>query len=164
MPTLPNNVAITEPTPEDIHSSTAVAAIDIKKGDAVEQFTYILLPWRIRDRDPRVGFLHQTAFTTKCGCMECSVYGTAFMTTSGYPRLYKHSKEPNTQILFPNIKDEDLEKNPSPPPPIGLALALKDIVKGEEITVDYKTVYSPAHPINMENLPDSPVVKEEVSL
>jgi len=156
---LENNVQlniISDDEDKSKHTPNPVAAIDIAEGDIVEQFPFVTLPWRTRDRDSRVGMLHSLSFTKPCECMECSVYGTSFIVSSGYSPMYKHSETPNTKILFPDITEEDRKNKVPTPAPIGIVIAIQDIKQGEDLTLDYSKVYSPAHPLVRKSLPTNP--------
>ena len=109
----------------------------IKAGDPVEEFVFRQCPWRTKDLDPRVGFLHQVSFMRSCACGMCRQHGVPFLLMGGNATIYTHSTTPNAEVRLP---EED--QIPTNNMLIGALVAATDIQKDEEISINYALQYS----------------------
>ena len=123
----------------DTDESFAVFATqDIKQGGIVEEFIFRQSPWRALELDSRAVFFHNTALLAHCPCTFCRRHGAPFILPAGNVSTYTHHSNPNAEIHLP----EEGTVVPTNGMLVGGITALRDIPKGEMITVNYALHYS----------------------
>jgi hypothetical protein len=133
---LTNNTYIdTVNTPE---SFSVFATEDIKQGAIVEEFIFRQSPWRELELDSRAVFFHNTALLAHCPCNFCRQYGAPFVMPAGNVSTYTHNSNPNAEVHLP----DEGTVIPTNGMLVGGITALRDIAKGDMVTINYTLNYS----------------------
>ena len=101
---------------------------DIKKGNIIERCPLIEMAYRSKYQlDPQIfGYMYAQP---PCSCPECDKHGFILHMALGYGMMYNHQDDPNALWKFNYTQL------------LGDVIAVKDIMRGDEIFVSYGNCY-----------------------